>query len=88
MFDWSNRMIGQEDPEFQTNADGENYAEEAAIELFAYAAELFAKKRIDPTEDLMSVLTRSRSTATSSRSSSSSCSSCCSRWPATRRRAT
>jgi cholest-4-en-3-one 26-monooxygenase len=57
MFDWSNRMIGQEDPEFQTNADGETYAEAAAIDLFAYAADLFEKKRIDPTEDLMSVLT-------------------------------
>ncbi len=56
MFDWSNRMIGQEDPEFQTNADGENYAGEAAIELFTYAAELFAQKKADPADDLMSVL--------------------------------
>jgi len=56
MFDWSNRMIGQEDPEFKTNAAGEEYAQEAAMELYAYAAELFAKKRANPTEDLMSVL--------------------------------
>jgi len=49
-------MIGQEDPEFQTNVDGEEYANEAAMELYAYAAELYAKKKADPTEDLMSVL--------------------------------
>ncbi|HUY20957.1 MAG TPA: cytochrome P450 [Acidimicrobiales bacterium] len=56
MFDWSNRMIGQEDPEFQTDAAGEEYAQEAAMELYAYAAELFAKKRANPADDLMSVL--------------------------------
>ncbi|HVA02635.1 MAG TPA: cytochrome P450 [Acidimicrobiales bacterium] len=56
MFDWSNRMIGQEDPEFQTTANGEEYANEAAMELYAYAAELYAKKKANPTEDLMSVL--------------------------------
>jgi cholest-4-en-3-one 26-monooxygenase len=57
MFDWSNRMIGQEDPEFQKTADDDSYAQEAAIELYAYAAELYAKKRVDPSQDLMSVLT-------------------------------
>ena len=31
---------------------------EAAMELYAYASELYAKKRIDPTGDLMSVLTQ------------------------------
>jgi cholest-4-en-3-one 26-monooxygenase len=56
MFDWSNRMIGQEDPEFQTTASGEEFANEAAMELYAYAAELFAKKKANPTDDLMSVL--------------------------------
>jgi len=56
MFDWSNRMIGQEDPEFQVNVDGEEFANEAAMELYAYAAELYAQKKANPTEDLMSVL--------------------------------
>ena len=32
-------------------------AQDAAMELYAYAAELFARKRIDPHADLMSVLT-------------------------------
>ena len=54
MFDWSNRMVGSEDPEYQLQAD---IAMNAAMELYAYAAELFARKRIDPHADLMSVLT-------------------------------
>ncbi len=54
MFDWSNRMVGNEDPEYQAEAE---MALTAAMELYAYAAELFGKKRIDPHADLMSVLT-------------------------------
>ena len=54
MFDWSNRMVGNEDPEYQAQAE---MALNAAMELYAYAAELFGKKRIDPHADLMSVLT-------------------------------
>jgi cholest-4-en-3-one 26-monooxygenase len=54
MFDWSNRMVGNEDPEYQT--DGE-VAQMAAMELYAYASRLFAAKRADPHADLMSVLT-------------------------------
>jgi cholest-4-en-3-one 26-monooxygenase len=54
MFNWSNRMIGQEDPEYQIT---EEVAQQAAMELYAYASDLFAKKRVNPHEDLMSVLT-------------------------------
>ena len=54
MFDWSNRMIGSEDPEYQTAGE---VAQQASLELYAYASELFALKRADPHEDLMSVLT-------------------------------
>jgi cholest-4-en-3-one 26-monooxygenase len=54
MFNWSNRMIGQEDPEYQIT---EEVAQQAAMELYAYASDLFAKKRANPHEDLMSVLT-------------------------------
>ena len=54
MFEWSNRMVGNEDPEYQTQAEE---ALHAAMELYAYAAELFATKRVDPHADLMSVLT-------------------------------
>lgn len=55
VFDWSNRMVGNEDPEYQITAD---QATQAAMELYAYAAELYSKKRSDPHEDLMSVLTQ------------------------------
>jgi cholest-4-en-3-one 26-monooxygenase len=54
MFDWSNRMVGSEDPEYQLGAEA---AMTAAMELYAYAAELFGQKRLDPHADLMSVLT-------------------------------
>jgi cholest-4-en-3-one 26-monooxygenase len=54
MFDWSNRMIGNEDPEYGITAEE---AASAAMELYGYASALFAKKRLDPHEDLMSVLT-------------------------------
>ena len=54
MFEWSNRMVGNEDPEFQAQAE---MALTAALELYSYAAELFGQKRIDPHADLMSVLT-------------------------------
>jgi cholest-4-en-3-one 26-monooxygenase len=54
MFEWSNDMVGNEDPEYQGQADR---ALNAAMELYAYAAELFGTKRIDPHADLMSVLT-------------------------------
>ncbi len=55
MFDWSNRMVGSQDPEYQLEA-GE--AMTAAGELYAYASSLFAAKRIDPHADLTSVLTQ------------------------------
>jgi cholest-4-en-3-one 26-monooxygenase len=55
MFDWSNRMVGNEDPEYGVTAE---HALQAAMELYGYASELFAKKRIDPHADLMSALTQ------------------------------
>src|ERR1700722_15680862 len=54
MFEWSNRMVGNEDPEYQ---DQTALALTSAMELYAYASELFAKQRIDPHADLMSALT-------------------------------
>jgi len=54
MFDWSNRMVGNEDPEYQSS---EEIAQVASMELYAYASQLFAQKRADPHADLMSVLT-------------------------------
>ncbi len=53
VFDWSNRMIGFDDPEFGTSpAD----AEVAAMELWAYAQDLAARKREQPGDDIVTVL--------------------------------
>ncbi len=66
VFDWSNRMIGREDPEFQgpaargdstPGAEAYEEAARASMELFAYADQLTAKKRAQPGEDMLSVLT-------------------------------
>ncbi len=55
VFDWSNRMVGSDDPEYQEDSEA---GAQAAMELFAYADELCAAKRLDPHEDLFSVLTQ------------------------------
>ena len=55
MFDWSNRMVGNEDPEYGLTAEN---ALEAAMELYGYASRLYSEKRLDPHSDLMSVLTQ------------------------------
>jgi cholest-4-en-3-one 26-monooxygenase len=53
VFDWSNRMIGSEDPEYKIS---EEAAGEAAMQVYAYADELSARKRLSPTTDVISVL--------------------------------
>lgn len=52
LFDWSNRMIGFEDPDF---ADAEG-ATSAFSELFEYSSELADRRRADPGDDLTSTL--------------------------------
>jgi cholest-4-en-3-one 26-monooxygenase len=54
MFDWSNRMVGAQDPEYGVLPEE---ASAAAMELFAYAHHLAAEKRANPHDDLISVLT-------------------------------
>jgi cholest-4-en-3-one 26-monooxygenase len=59
MFDWSNRMIGREDAEYQGDqALADETATLAATELFGYANALYEHKRVHPAGDLMSVLTQ------------------------------
>ena len=53
VFDWSNRMIGSEDPEYQIPGVDPG---ESAMEVFSYAEELAAKRRLAPRQDLVSVL--------------------------------
>jgi cholest-4-en-3-one 26-monooxygenase len=54
LFDWSNRMVGADDPEYGIT---EEIAQHASMELYAYAAQLAEQKRADPKDDLISVLT-------------------------------
>jgi cholest-4-en-3-one 26-monooxygenase len=51
LFEWSNRMVGAGDPEYQDNDQ-----QGAFVELFAYSNELAALRRDDPREDIVSKL--------------------------------
>ena len=53
LFEWSNRMIGSEDPEYAVSAE---VAMGAAAEMFAYANELATYKRANPGDDIISTL--------------------------------
>src|SRR5438132_8311405 len=53
VFDWSNRMIGSEDPEYNTNAE---LAQNASMELYSYFNNLASQRKIDPKDDLVTVL--------------------------------
>jgi cholest-4-en-3-one 26-monooxygenase len=53
VFDWSNRMIGADDPEYSVDREA---AFDASAELYAYANQLAAKKRANPDDDIISVL--------------------------------
>jgi cholest-4-en-3-one 26-monooxygenase len=53
VFDWSNRMIGSEDPEYQIPGEVPG---EAAMQVYSYAEELAANRRLAPRQDLISVL--------------------------------
>jgi cholest-4-en-3-one 26-monooxygenase len=53
VFDWSNRMIGSEDPEYQIPDTDPG---DAAMQVYAYAEELASNRRLEPREDLISVL--------------------------------
>ncbi|HEX3794505.1 MAG TPA: cytochrome P450 [Acidimicrobiales bacterium] len=53
VFDWSNQMIGSEDPEYQIEGDD---AGEAAMQVYAYAEEMASERRLAPRQDLVSVL--------------------------------
>jgi cholest-4-en-3-one 26-monooxygenase len=53
VFDWSNRMIGSEDPEYQMPDTDPG---EAAAAVFSYAEKLASERRLTPRQDLVSVL--------------------------------
>ena len=53
LFDWSNRMIGSEDPEY---AVAQDEAFTAQIEMFGYAAELAEERHREPRDDIVTTL--------------------------------
>jgi cholest-4-en-3-one 26-monooxygenase len=55
MFDWSNTMIGAQDPEYQDPDDPEKPMK-AAAEIFAYANQLAEARRSDPRDDIVTIL--------------------------------
>jgi cytochrome P450 len=53
VFNWSNQMIGFDDPEYQTVPE---IGKVAAAEMFMYAGKLAAERRKNPRDDLVTVL--------------------------------
>src|SRR3569833_2747861 len=56
IFDWSNRLIGQDDPDFRAP---EEDGMAAATELYAYANELAVRRREEPRDDIVTKLLQS-----------------------------
>ena len=54
LFDWSNRMVGADDPEYQSENPDE--AGTAAAELYIYAAGLGEARKTDPRDDVVTKL--------------------------------
>ena len=53
IFEWSNRMVGSEDPEYFTS---EEKITEAQVEMFMYAQQLADARRDDPRDDIITTL--------------------------------
>jgi cholest-4-en-3-one 26-monooxygenase len=53
LFDWSNRLIGFEDPEYSTS---EEDARNVSLEVYMYANQLAQQRKQNPGDDLVSVL--------------------------------
>lgn len=53
IFDWSNRMVGSEDPEYQLSDQDVNHAR---FEMYIYANQLGADRRENPRDDIVSKL--------------------------------
>jgi cholest-4-en-3-one 26-monooxygenase len=53
LFDWSNRMVGSEDPEYQVS---DEHVVNAQIEMFMYAQALAEQRRADPEPDIVTTL--------------------------------
>ncbi|MCO5317786.1 MAG: cytochrome P450 [Microthrixaceae bacterium] len=56
IFEWTNTMIGGNDPEYTGEAGSSTQAREAAMQLYIYSNQLAAKRREDPRDDLVTKL--------------------------------
>jgi cholest-4-en-3-one 26-monooxygenase len=58
LFDWTNRILGAQDPEFcDPNMTGAESSMAAMTELFSYFTELVEQKRKNPADDLVTLFT-------------------------------
>jgi cholest-4-en-3-one 26-monooxygenase len=53
VFEWSNRMIGSEDPEYMVSQED---VMNAQVEMFMYANQLAAERRAQPRDDIITAL--------------------------------
>lgn len=53
VFEWSNRMIGSEDPEYRVD---DEHVQQAQIEMFMYAQQLADRRRAQPEDDIITKL--------------------------------
>ena len=58
LFDWTNRVIGAGDEEFQTTDDPGESARTAMVELFTYFTQIVEEKRKNPEDDLITLFTQ------------------------------
>jgi cholest-4-en-3-one 26-monooxygenase len=57
LFEWTNRIAGSSDPEYQQEGDEQGETvERARNELFAYFAKLAEQRRANPRDDMISIL--------------------------------
>ena len=59
LFEWTNKIIGAADPEFQEEGkDPREMAQSTMVELFTYMAKLLEDKKKHPTDDLATLFTQ------------------------------
>ena len=59
LYDWTNRLIGAGDPEFQDEgSDARETATHAQLELFGYFSNMIGERRKNPGDDLVTVFTK------------------------------
>jgi cholest-4-en-3-one 26-monooxygenase len=56
LFDWTNRTIGADDPEYRREGiTGQETAQQAMVEIFTYFAKLVEEKKKNPADDLVTI---------------------------------